>query len=154
MAKPGKGKKAAGPDTGTGGREILLAEDRENDIELLTRAFEKAGSPLPVRVVRDGQEAIDYLKNCGGRIPAILLLDLKMPRMSGFEVMEWVRQHPQFRQMVVVVFSVSDTPDDIRRAYLLGANSYLLKPVGFPELVEKVRILSDYWLKMNVRPGQ
>ena len=139
----------------SGGLSILVAEDLDGDVEILKRAFSKAGGDARLHFVRDGQEAIEYLRRDPNThvLPAMLLLDLKMPRVSGFEVLEWLRKHPGLHRLVVVIFTSSDVPEDINRAYDLGANSYLVKPVEFVGLVETAKHLRDYWLKLN-RRGQ
>jgi CheY-like chemotaxis protein len=87
-------------------------------------------------------------------LPNLLLLDLKLPRVTGFEVLEWLRSHPDLRHMLVVVFSSSDQPEDINRAYALGANSYVVKPLDPDELVRVVERLQNYWLKINAPPDR
>src|SRR3989442_654748 len=108
---------------------FLLAEDREDDIILIRRAFHKAHLLNPVQVVRDGEETIAYLKGEGRYanraeypLPALLLLDLKMPRKDGFEVLRWIRQEPGLRSLRVVVLTSSDRLQDVNLAYQLGAN--------------------------------
>jgi CheY-like chemotaxis protein len=135
---------------------ILVAEDLDADAQLLKRAFLRAGIDVPLRFVTDGQQAIDYLKGTGAfanrtshPLPTMLLLDLKMPLLSGFDVLEWVRLQPGLRRLLVVVFTSSDMAEDIDLAYELGANSYLVKPSGLNNLEETVRGLETYWLKLN-----
>ena len=122
----------------------------------MQRAFRKANLTNPLHVARDGQEAIDYLSHQGKfadatRFPAptLMLLDLKMPRKSGFETLEWLRQQPVLKRTVAVVLSSSNERDDINRAYDLGANSYLVKPGDFQALVDLVTSLTSYWLAAN-----
>src|ERR1044072_2358182 len=122
---------------------ILLAEDSENDILLTRRAFAKAHLVNPLHVVRDGVEAIAYLKGVepyANRaeypLPDLLLLDLKMPRKDGFEVMRWIRDQPGLRGLRIVVLTSSDRIRDVNLAYQLGANSFLVKPVNFERFVE------------------
>ncbi|PYM17020.1 MAG: two-component system response regulator [Verrucomicrobia bacterium] len=135
---------------------VLLAEDDPNEVFLMERAFHKANLKNPMHVVRDGQEAIDYLSHQGNftdttchPTPKLMLLDLKMPRKNGFEVLEWLRQQPALRPLIVVVLSSSDLADDVNRAYDLGANSYLVKPGDFEALITMVKTLDAYWLKLN-----
>lgn len=137
-----------------------MADDDENDIKLLRRAFQKAGIDTPIAAVRDGEEAIHYLqgdKPYADRdtfpIPALLLLDLKMPRTDGFEVLEWLRQQSGLKQMLVVVMTSSDEPQDIDRAYDLGANSFVKKPNDFTSLAAISQKLHDYWLQTNLAPS-
>src|SRR6478672_12672813 len=117
---------------------ILLVEDDSNDVLLIQRAFRKASLSNPLQIVEDGEAAILYLKgeeSFADRdrypLPRLILLDLKLPRKSGFEVLVWLRQQPKFYGLPVVVLTSSKEKNDIQQAYLLGANSYLVKPVGF-----------------------
>src|SRR6266851_6384723 len=136
---------------------ILLAEDDPNDVILFQRAMERASlSAESLKVVGDGEKAISYLSGQGiyadrdlYPLPALLLLDLKMPRKSGPEVLSWLRKQPQLRYMIVVFLTSSNSSEDVRLAYDAGANSYLVKPVEFIEMVEMIRNVSLYWLEMN-----
>ena len=138
---------------------ILLAEDDPNDVILFQRAMERASLSVDsLKVVRDGEEAISYLSGQGlyadrdlYPLPALLLLDLKMPRKSGPEVLSWIRKQPQLRYLIVVFLTSSNSSDDVRLAYEAGANSYLVKPVEFTEMVEMIRHVTFYWLEMNVK---
>jgi len=132
---------------------ILLAEDREDEVLLIRRAFREANFVNPLRVVPDGEEAIAYLEGKGKYanreeypIPALLLLDLKIPRKDGFEVLDWIRHHPQLSALRVVVLTASDHISDVNRAYQLGANSFLVKPVDFDDFVEMTQALRCYWM--------
>ena len=136
---------------------ILLAEDDLNDVILFHRAMERASlSADSLKVVRDGEKAISYLSGQGiyadrdlYPLPALLLLDLKMPRKSGPEVLSWLRKQPQLRCLIVVFLTSSNSVEDVRLAYEAGANSYLVKPVEFTEMVEMIRNVSVYWLELN-----
>src|ERR1041385_528336 len=135
---------------------VLLVEDDPNDVLLMQRAFRKAAPTVPLHLARDGQEAIEYLSRQGSftdplqnPLPALMLLDLKMPRKDGFETLEWIRQQPRLKRTVVVVLSSSSEQADINRAYDLGANSYLVKPGDFQRLVDLVNLLAAYWLVAN-----
>lgn len=138
---------------------ILVVEDNPDDVLLLQRAFRKANLMNPVHVVPDGQAAIDYL---GGTapyddrnrypIPALVLLDLKLPKRNGHEVLQWIRAQPGLRRLPVAVLTTSRESPDINRAYDLGANSYLAKPVDFDALIELVKTLQLYWMILNERP--
>ncbi len=138
---------------------VLLVEDDANEVFLMQRAFQKAGLKNPLPVARDGQEAIDYLSHQGQfndttryPSPGLMLLDLKMPRKNGFEVLEWLRQQPGLKPLIVVVLSSSSLITDINRAYDLGANSYLVKPGDFDTLIQLVKTLEAYWLMLNQNP--
>jgi len=135
---------------------ILLAEDNEDDVFLMERALREAGIKNPLSIVEDGQEAIDYLSGSGPYadrqrypLPAILFLDLKMPRKSGFDVLKWVRSNEALQTMVIVVLTSSEEPSDISRAYREGANSYLVKPPTGEELLTMAKQFKWYWLDLN-----
>jgi CheY-like chemotaxis protein len=132
----------------------LLAEDEESDALILGRAFEKCRSGHPLVVVRDGQEAINYLGGRGpyedrGRhpLPALLVLDLKMPRMSGFDVLSWISTRADLAHLPVVVLSSSSAEADMRKARELGASEYLVKPNLIAGYVSIVEGLHSRWLQ-------
>ena len=139
---------------------ILLAEDDPNDVLLIQRALQRSHIANPLQVVRDGADAVAYLNGdlqYADRerypLPVLLLMDLKMPRKSGLEVLEWLRQQTSgLRRLPVVVLTSSNQSLDINRAYDLGANSYLVKPAGFDSLLELVKNLDMYWLILNEKP--
>src|SRR5207245_7487111 len=127
---------------------ILLVEDREDDIILIRRAFTKGNVLNPLQVVRDGDEAIAYLSGQGRYsnraeypLPDLVLLDLKMPRVDGFEVIRWIREQPGLKALRFVVLTSSDEMRDVNLAYQLGANSFLVKPVKFADFVQTTRAL-------------
>lgn len=135
----------------------MLVEDIQDDVELILHAFGKVGISNPVVVVEDGEKAIRYLRGLGEYsdrlpfpLPGLILLDLKLPRRSGFEVLAAVRATEATRRVPVVVLTSSNQEDDVRKAYDLGANSYLVKPVGLDALVALVRTLEAFWIKLNV----
>lgn len=138
---------------------VLHVEDDANDVLLMQHACHKIGDGVTLQSVLDGDEAIAYLAGAGKYsdrtlypTPELVLLDLKMPRVNGFEVLAWIR-----REMVglpVVVFTSSNHEADVVRAYELGASSYLVKPVGFDALVEMLQMIEHYWLRLNQRPGE
>ena len=143
------------PDTGI----ILLAEDREDDILLIRKAFREAYIGNPLHVVKDGEEAISYLAGDGKYgnreefpLPDLMLLDLKMPRVDGFEVLTWIRQQPSLAALRVVVLTSSDALRDVNRAYKLGANSFMVKPLDFEDVVQMSKFVTTYWLKMSKTP--
>ncbi|MHC1764100.1 MAG: response regulator [Verrucomicrobiia bacterium] len=130
---------------------ILIAEDDENDVFLIKRAFSQAQFDNPLQVVQNGEEAIAYLKGNPPfqdrekyPTPALLLLDLKMPRKDGFDVLTWVRDHPEFNSLSIVVLTSSQESRDVNRAYALGASSYLVKPANFISLVDMMNRLKEY----------
>ena len=138
---------------------ILLAEDDENDALLMQRAFKGIGLMRPPQIVHDGQDAIDYLLGKSAfadrfihPIPHFLILDLKMPRVSGFEVLEFLQRHPELLVIPTVVWSSSADLRDVKRAYCLGANGYLQKPHTFDELQAALLDLVRYWSRCLV-PG-
>ena len=139
---------------------ILLAEDDPNDVLLIQRAFQRNHVANPVQVVRDGEEALAYLSGQAPfadrerhPLPLLMLMDLKMPRKSGLEVLEWVRQQPGLKRLPIIVLTSSNQSPDINRAYELGANSYLVKPAGFDSLLDLVKNLDMYWLILNEKPA-
>jgi CheY-like chemotaxis protein len=140
-------------------RYILLVEDDENDVVLLQRAFQKGGMREAIKTVRDGQQAIAYLRGEGAYadrerfpMPFLVLLDLRMPRTDGFEVLQWIRSEPELKRLLVVVLTSSNLQSDVDRAYELGANSYLVKPVGFEEMSNLVQRFDAYWSEINRVP--
>ena len=140
--------------------EILLIEDNPDDIELTRIAFTEAGIEQRLVVVRDGAEALDYLFARGayaGRNareqPAIVLLDLNLPKLDGREVLQAIRSDARTRALPVVVLTTSAEPFDVDAVYELGANSYIQKPVEFERFVEAVRQIGLYWLSLNQVPG-
>jgi len=138
---------------------ILLVEDDPNDALLIQRAFAKAGATSGLYWVEDGEEAIAYLAGEGRYgdrrrypYPALMLLDLKLPRKSGFEVLNWIRGRPRIRRLPVVVLTSSSEHRDVDLAYDMGANSYLVKPVSFEDLIGMMQLLHRYWVFYNVMP--
>jgi len=138
---------------------ILLGEDREDDVVIIRRAFLQSRILNPLFVVKDGEEVISYLSGKGKYsnraefpLPELLLLDLKMPKLDGFEVLRWVRQNPGLQALRVVVLTSSEEISDVNRAYQLGANSFLVKPVNFDRLIEISQAIKGYWLWMSKTP--
>ena len=136
---------------------ILQVEDEANDVVLLHRAFRQIGIVNPVQVATDGQMALDYLSGTGvfaNRVkypmPGLMLLDLKLPRRSGREVLQWVRSQPGLARLVVIVFTSAQYVGDISLAYELGASSFIIKPNNFDEYVEIARLVQGWWLKRNL----
>ena len=140
--------------------QILVAEDDLGDILLLRKAFAAAAVKMPVHFARDGQEVLDYLSGnppfnnpVEYPLPNLLLLDLCLPRRNGFEVLQWVRSHPNLNQLLVVVLSSTDEPAEVRRTHEMGANAFLVKPAEPAELVLLVERLQRYWLRINAVAG-
>jgi CheY-like chemotaxis protein len=138
---------------------ILHVEDDQNDILLLQRAVRKTGSNANIQAVSDGDKAVAYLSGANSYsdrekfpAPQLVLLDLKMPRKSGLEVLKWIREQPALKRLVVIVFTSSKHDEDINQAYELGANSYLVKPVGFESLMEMMKSIKSYWGDLNQMP--
>ncbi len=140
-------------------RVILLVEDNPSDVGLTKRAFEKHHISNKLEIVEDGQEALDYLFGAGsyaGRdikiLPAVVLLDLKLPKLDGLYVLKSIRNHDLTRRLPVVVLTSSREEQEVAMSYDLGANSYIRKPVDFQQFVEAVKILGLYWLALNEPP--
>ncbi|MHB1311482.1 MAG: response regulator [Gemmatimonadaceae bacterium] len=135
---------------------ILLIEDNPDDQELTLRALRQSNIANPVKIIADGAAAIDYLLRQGPYAdsalsprPRVVLLDLKLPKVSGLEVLRTIRENPSTRMLPVVVLSSSAEERDIAESYGRGANSYVRKPLGFPEFAEAVRQMGLYWLLLN-----
>jgi CheY-like chemotaxis protein len=132
---------------------VLLVEDDLNDIFLVKRAFKRARLRNPLQVVTDGQEAINYLRGLGKYadrethpLPTLIVMDIKMPRKTGFEVLEWVRgKGPPLRRIPVVIVSSSDNPTDINQAYESGANAYMVKPMDYRAVEHLFESITQYW---------
>jgi CheY-like chemotaxis protein len=139
---------------------ILYVEDEETDVLLLQHVLAKVGIRNPFQRVKDGKSARDYLAGNAPfenrrryPLPGLVLLDLNLPYWSGFEVLEWIRQQPQFQGLPVVAFTSSNRPDDIARAYAAGANGYVVKPSALSELTNLVVALHSFWLLHNRVPS-
>jgi CheY-like chemotaxis protein len=139
---------------------ILLVEDSEDNVFLVRHALHKAGVTTPLEVVTSGEQAIEYLGGTNGYtdwhqfpLPAIVLLDLKMPGMSGFDVLKWVRQRSGLKALRVAMLTSSDLPSDIKTAHDLGANIFLTKPVELERLVQLMKTLNEHWLKQAQPPS-
>jgi len=140
---------------------ILLVEDNPDDVELIQYAFAKAAIANPLVVANDGDDAVNYVSGIHSYadrsrypLPALILLDLKLPRRSGFEVLEFIRNQETTQHTPVVVLTSSDQRADIERAYGCGANSYLVKPVSREGLLAMVTSIEAYWLKINQVTGE
>ncbi|MDR3573453.1 MAG: response regulator [Anaerolineaceae bacterium] len=140
---------------------ILLVEDNPSDIGLTQRALRKSHVANELVVVEDGKEALDYLFGAGAyesrdprqqQLPALILLDLKLPKMDGFEVLKRIRSDPRTRRLPVVMLTTSSEEQDIGTSYDLGVNSYIRKPVDFIQFAEAIQQLDLYWLILNEAP--
>ena len=139
---------------------VLLVDDREDDILLTQQAFARATVPNQLMVVRDGAEAIAYLRGDGKYgnraafpFPDLLLLDINMPKVDGFGVLQWVRSNPDLQNLRVVMLTTSDEMTDIDKAYQMGVNSYLVKPVRFKSFVDLVGFLLRFWFENSRAPS-
>src|SRR6185436_11152458 len=139
---------------------VLWVEDDADDVLLIGRALRKAGLDQPA-LARDGREAVAYLSGDGKYadraahpFPSLILLDLKLPKMSGFEVLRWIRERPEVCRVPVVMFTSSRERADIDRAYDLGANGYLIKSVDHDDLVEALKRVRKFWLDLNINPAR
>jgi CheY-like chemotaxis protein len=135
---------------------VLIAEDNENDVAMLRRALEQLSFAGHVQFVADGEQGIAYLsgearfaRRSEFPLPDFLLLDLKMPRKNGFEVLQWIQGQPTLAQLRTVVLTTTDDMREVTRAYLLGAASFLVKPVNFTEFKDTIQALTNYWLFFN-----
>ncbi len=141
-------------------RTILLAEDNPNDVELTLQALGEHNLANRVVAVRDGVEVLDYLR-CEGKFklrkkgnPAVILLDIKMPRLDGIEVLRTIRSNPAFKMLPIVILSSSREEFDLKRCYELGANAYVVKPVDFKDFFEAVKQLGIFWAVINELPSE
>ncbi len=135
-------------------KPILLVEDNPMDVDLTLRAFAKRRLTNPVEVARDGEEALAFLPRweAGHPQPAVILLDLKLPKVGGLEVLRQLKNHPTFRSIPVVVLTTSAESEDVKAAYHLGVNSYIVKPVDFQKFVEVAAHIELYWTLLNEPP--
>jgi len=133
---------------------ILLVEDNPVDLDLTLRAFAKRKLSNPVNVARDGAEALSWIPRweAGEPWPALILLDLKLPKVSGLEVLRQLKAHPTLRAIPVVVLTTSSEDIDMQQAYLLGTNSYIVKPVDFDKFMEVAAQVELYWRLLNKPP--
>jgi len=141
-------------------RTILLVEDDENDMFFLQRAMKNAGVPNPIQIASDGQQAIDYFQGTGKfanreefPLPYLVLLDLKLPRVMGLDVLKWIRQQPEVAA-IVIILSSSKEEADVATAYRLGANGYLVKPAEASQLNDMAKSIKDFWLSQNTPPPE
>jgi CheY-like chemotaxis protein len=138
---------------------VLQVEDDDNDIYFLQFACESTQLTDCLRVVRSGEEALEYFQGAGKYadrkkypIPGLVLLDLRMPRMNGLEVLKWIRDQPQLHSVVVIMFTSSAHPDDVERSSQLGANAFVQKPSGLEELVRFLKSVKTFWCEFHQFP--
>jgi CheY-like chemotaxis protein len=133
---------------------ILLVEDNVLDADLIRHAMQKAEASVNFDVARDGEEALLFLKRWeqGTPTPIVILLDLKLPKVSGLEVLSILKAHPRYKVLPVVVLTSSNLSDDIQKAYELGANSYILKSIDYDQFANAVNLIHRYWCGLNVHP--
>lgn len=141
------------------GGPILLVEDDYDDVVLIRRAFERAGIDAQIKAVHDSADAVLYLQGKGiyadreeYPLPSLMLLDLKLPGGSGFDVLRWVRDRSGIRRLPIIVLTSSSADRDVNLAYDLGANSYVVKPLTFESLLELVKAVEMYWVALNEAP--
>jgi len=130
---------------------ILLVEDNPLDLDLTVRAFATKNLTNPIQTARDGEEALKYIEKWdnGEPIPVVILLDLNMPKINGLEVLKEIKNHPEYKTIPVVILTTSSESADIKTAYQLGANSYIVKPVDFEKFVEVAGHIDLYWRILN-----
>lgn len=139
-------------------KRILLAEDNENDVELILTALGEHNLANEVVVVRDGAEAMDYLLSRGkfaghpNGLPVVVMLDLKMPKVDGLEVLHQMRSHPDLKHIPVVMVTSSREEQDLVRSYQLGVNAYVVKPVDFQQFIESIKQIGFFWAIINEPP--
>ena len=145
----------------TNGTEILLVEDNPEDVEITLRAFQKYRLANKIHVVRDGEEALECLFSTGryaersiGSNTRLILLDLKLPKVDGIEVLQRCKSDPRTRNIPVVVLTSSREERDLIDSYSLGVNSYVVKPVDFPQFTDAIRQLGLYWMLLNQLPSE
>ena len=130
---------------------ILIVEDNPVDLDLTLRAFSSRKLTNPIQVARDGEEALAYIQRWeqGEPIPVVILLDLNLPKINGLEVLQRLKSHPEFKTIPIVILTTSSESSDMKSAYLLGVNSYIIKPVDFEKFMEMAKQIELYWNVIN-----
>ena len=133
---------------------ILIVEDRAIDLDLTKRALARSKVVNPIQVARDGEEALAFLPGweAGEPLPVFILLDLKLPKVDGMEFLRQIKSHPKFHAIPVIILTTSAEDRDVREAYELGCNSYIVKPVDFNKFVEVASQIEIYWRALNIAP--
>jgi two-component system, response regulator len=141
--------------------DVLVIDDNPNDLDLTVYALKRSEEVHCLQSARDGVEAIDfifctgeYASRCQTNLPRLILLDLKLPRLDGWDVLQRVKSDPRTRHIPVVVLTSSSDQNDMARCYQMGANSYVVKPVDFDEFLQAARTMGTYWLSLNHLPGE
>ena len=146
----------AGPVMLSSRIEIVLVEDNPSDLELTLHALKKLNLSNHIAILRDGAEALDYFfetpKEGSDKLPKVIMLDLKLPKVDGLEVLKQLKGHPKTRTMPVVILTSSREERDLLESYQLGVNSYIVKPVDFKQFIETVQQLGFYWYSLNQVP--
>jgi CheY-like chemotaxis protein len=135
-------------------KPIMLVEDNPIDLDLTRRAFSRHKLISQIQVARDGEEALSFIPRweAGEPVPVLILLDIKLPKIDGLEVLRRLKSHPRFRTIPVIILSTSAELRDIQEAYELGGNSYIVKPVDFDKFVDVVSQIEIYWCALNIQP--
>ncbi len=140
--------------------DILLVEDDLDDIEFTIRAFRRKNIRNRIRTVGDGEQALDYIFSRSAFAdrekypkPGLVILDLKLPKIDGVEVLRVVKNHPRLRTIPIIMLTTSRSPEDVRKCYQLGVNSYVVKPLDFEEFSDLIELIARYWLDLNLLPN-
>jgi CheY-like chemotaxis protein len=138
----------------TTAQHLLLVDDNNLDIDLFERALQKTNANIKLDTARGGEQALEYIQKWekGTALPVVVLLDLKMPKINGLEVLHALKSHPRFKTIPVVVLTSSNEMSDIRKAYELGVNSYIMKSVDYDEFARAVAMIHHYWCQLNIHP--
>jgi CheY-like chemotaxis protein len=133
---------------------ILLVEDNPVDVDLAKRAFGKSSLPVSFQVARDGEEALAFINkwDTGHSLPVFILLDLKLPRVDGLQVLREIKSHPKYRAIPIIVLTSSSEERDVQSAYELGVNSYIVKEIDFDKFMKIAGEIENYWCLLNVTP--
>jgi len=130
---------------------ILLVEDNPLDLDLTLRAFSSQKLTNPIQIARDGEEALEFITKWenGEPVPVVILLDLKLPKVNGLEVLKAIKGHPVYKTIPVVILTTSAESSDVKSAYVLGANSYIMKPVDYEKFIDVAKQIELYWTVLN-----